>query len=517
MEAAIFPLTSLAGVQRDGTAFASRYYRDSQHCRFDAPAEGGQAMARKMGGYRKIIEIPEVVRGVLVVPSATLPAAFNVYIGTPNNLYVFLMNFDGTPLSALNNITPVDFQGSDDNIWQFGVMYSTTFSATSIIAHAAPNLESISQNTATQVYYGALDAIIPFVPLGGTNTEVSGGVAVLHPYLFIFGSEGEIQWSQPNNPTNFPLTNINRASGLKIVAGMQTRGGNSPPAGIFWTLSSVVRVTFVGEPGTFKFDEISSKSSILSSSSIVADEDSIYWIGTKNFCVYNGTVKELPNNMNRQYFFRNLNYNQVQKVWATKIPQWGEIWWFYPSGTSEECDRAVIFNTRLNKWYDTKLDRISGYFPQVFKDPLWASPPLTEGGAYILWQHEIGVDQNTGTLEDPILSPIESYFETGDIAWCAVSPSGEWVGKDRWVDLQKVEPDLIQTGEMTLSVRGRPYARAFASESVYSPYSFDPLTEKIDMREQAREMTLKFTSNEIGGFYYMGNTLLHFRLGDVRA
>lgn len=512
MEAAIFPLTSLPGIQRDGTSFSSQYYRNGQHCRWDASPEKGKGLPRKMGGYRQIITVPEIPRGILVVPSGIVTSTFKIYIGTPNHLYVFTMDKFGVAVSPLTDITPVGFAGNVNNIWQFSVMYSTTFSNTTIIAQAAPNLESIFHPQETPVYYGSLDSVDPFIPIGG-GTDVSGGIVVLHPFLFIFGNDGTIQWSVPNDPSNFPSPNINRAAGLKIVAGMPARGGNSSPSGIFWALDSVIRVTFVGEPGVFKFDTITSESSILSSSSIVEDNGIIYWIGEKKFSLYNGTVQELPNNMNRQYFFRNLNYAQRQKVWATKVPQFGEIWWFYPSGINTECDRAVIFNTRLNTWYDTSLDRVSGYFAQVFRDPIWASSNPNEEGEYIIWQQEVGVDQNI----DDVRTPIESYFESGDIAWCAIGPPGDWVGKDKWVNLERIEPDFIQTGDLSLIVAGRQYARSLPVAGAYNPYIFTSTTEKIDMREQRREMTLTFRSNEIGGFYYMGNTLLHFRLGDTRS
>jgi hypothetical protein len=58
--------------------------------------------------------------------------------------------------------------------------------------------------------------------------------------------------------------------------------------------------------------------------------------------LYNGVVKEIPNTFNQNYFFDNLNYAQRQKVYATKVSRYGEIWWFYPSGDSTECNDAVI-------------------------------------------------------------------------------------------------------------------------------------------------------------------------------
>jgi hypothetical protein len=88
------------------------------------------------------------------------------------------------------------------------------------------------------------------------------------------------------------------------------------------------------------------------------------------------------------------------------------------------------------------------------------------------------------------------------------------VGENFWVNLERVEPDFIQEGEMTLQVTGRPYAQ---SQDVASQeYPFDPSTGKIDMRQQRREIRLRFRSNVSGGDYQMGKVLLSVTLGDVR-
>jgi hypothetical protein len=88
------------------------------------------------------------------------------------------------------------------------------------------------------------------------------------------------------------------------------------------------------------------------------------------------------------------------------------------------------------------------------------------------------------------------------------------VGENRWLRLERVEPDFIQSGDMTLVVTGRPFAQ---SEDVDSdPYTFGPNTGKVDMREQRREIRLRFRSNVVGGNYQLGKLLLSAALGDVR-
>jgi len=49
------------------------------------------------------------------------------------------------------------------------------------------------------------------------------------------------------------------------------------------------------------------------------------------------------------------------------------------------------------------------------------------------------------------------------------------------------------------------------------PYAYQPGTLKIDLREQRREMRLRFESNTQNGNYQMGKVLLLAEAGDERA
>jgi hypothetical protein len=288
----------------------------------------------------------------------------------------------------------------------------------------------------------------------------------------------------------------------------------------------VIRVYFAGDNAAdFAFDTVTGKSSILSKKSIIEHDSIFYWIGVDRFLMYNGVVQELPNSMNLNYFFQSLNYSQRQKIFVEKITKWGEIWWFYPSGTSTECDRAIIYNIRLQVWYDTAINRSAGDFEEVFSYPVWGDNTTNTDGQYNIWQQEYGLDSDqTDNNNQRTVSPIESYFETGSIAWVATDVSQQSQNLNKWVELFSLEPDFTgsdsstisgQGGNLYLTVKGKEYARSTTVSS--STYTISPSTEKIDIREQRREMTLYFSSNELGGDYEMGQVLLMARIGDTRS
>lgn len=498
-----YPLYSEPGIKRDGTTFSGKNYTDGQWVRFYQV--NGVSYPRKMGGYRLILgNLPNIPRGLFTFPNTP---DFNVYVADQDSLKQFVMDQDGNVITGLTDVTPVTLIADPNNVWQFGVLFSTISNTNTLIAHAAPNLFSITNDVNTSVFYGTIGSNTPLVP---TGEFVSGGVSVFQPFLFMFGNAGEVIWTEANDPTT--VLGSARIASQKIVAGLPTRGGNSAPAGLLWSLDSLIRVTQVGTTDIeFRFDTISAESSILSSRSVIEYDGLYFWAGIDRFLVYNGIVQEVPNDLNLNFFYLNLDYDNRQKVWATKIPQYGEIVFFFPmKGGTGEATGAVVYNRRVNTWYNFVLNRGAGYFEQVFSDPLWTDNYPDVNGLYSIWWHEKGTDKNVnGTL-----TAIPSFFTTGSIAWCATDPTKTYQGLQRNIDLESVEPDFIQLGDMTLTVTGQEYANADVVSS--DPYPFTNTTLKIDMREQRREMYLRFDSNEVGGFYQLGQTLMLMRFGDVR-
>ena len=596
----VFALDTKPGIQRDGTDFDKEFYNDGRWVRFQ------RGRPRKILGYRQISEgLAGPSRGIYVNPQNSFNYVFNGYA---DGLQVIPITNSGTG-SGVSDFTLSNFTNNATNLWQFDTFYDTTGSGQeSLVAHPGQNLSDIASDVNTPVLIGNVaGTTMSAMTNGATPISVSGGVVVLHPYVFVFGNNGLIKNCAAGDPTDWTSADANETNvaGSKIVAGLPVRGGSNSPSGLFWSLDSLIRVSYnpttitAGATTTtlfWRYDIISSQSSILSSQSVIEYDGIYYWCGVDRFLLYNGVVKEIPNNMNQNWFFDNLNYAQRQKVYATKVPRYGEIWWFYPRGTSTECNDVIIYNVREQTWYDagTALGarRSAGYFSQVFHYPInmgwdpvatggigtttkvsggsgytngtYTFEPLVGGtgtGALVtmvvsggavtsytitahgtgysvgdtlttsahggsgfaitisttfsymsLWQHEFGTDQ----VRNTDVNAIESYFETNDLGWVSGGPSQPSpVGENKWLRIERVEPDFIQSGEMSLIITGRPYAQADDQES--DPYIFDPNTHKIDMREQRRELRIRFLSNTSGGNYQLGKLLLSADLGDVRG
>ena len=508
-----FRIWSKPGIARDGTTLANQNHEDGQWVRWQ------RGDPRKIGGYRRLTNLLDNPgRGMNVFDQNDQTYT---HIGNINTLQQMQINPNGV-VSAMSDRTPAAFTTSANNLWQFDTSYDTGATLNYLLAHAAPNAADISSNTTAPVYYGNATATAVLTATAFPN--VSGGVAVSGAYTWAYGSDGVVYWSAPNDPDGYGAAGSGtaRPCSAKIVRALALRAGaGAGPTTLFWSLNSLERATFVGGTPIFNFDTISPMSSILSAASVIEFNGVYFWCGIDSFLMFNGVVRDLPNDMNVNYFFDNLNYAYRSRVFAMKVPRFGEIWWCYPRGAATECTHAIIYNVKENTWYDTSLPnsgRSCAQYAQVFRSPLMCGvdddASATSGG-YRLWQHEFGVD----ALDGVSVLAIDSYYETHEFG----IPLGDTGASKTSLICNVVEPDFLQTGNMYMIVKGRQNARSEERES--SAYTFaEPSTtvegdyqqQNINIREGSRYMRFRFGSNVQGGTYQGGKIMAHFQPGDAR-
>lgn len=492
-------IVSLPGIKRDGTLMDGEAHVDALWCRWQ------RKLPRKMGGFR---ELRRNLTGVArTIHSDTKDSYTTVHVGSGTALErVSVDNVSGAVTGVVDR-TPAGFVGGADFTWQFDSMYDTGTSTTYLLAHAAPNIANIANSVTGDVYYGDLHDTAPLVVAAGL--DVSGGIVILHPYAVRFGSDGFLSWSVPGLPTDFAGAGSGaaRVTESKLVCGVPLRAGpGNTPSGLFLSLSAVIRMSFVGGTAIFDFDTLSVDSSIMSSSSMMEYDGAVFWMGLNRAMVYNGTVKEVPNELNINWFLDNLNWSQRQKVFAIKMPRWGEIWWCFPFGSATECTHAIIYNVRENTWYDTELPnggRSAGSYNTVYQYPIMTS----NASPYSLWQHETGTDEVSG---DPATTlAVRSYYETAEISFITAPQP-----QDATTAIGVIEPDFVQSGDMTLTITGRANARA--PEQVSDVKTFSADTQTVNIRTVRRLMRFKFESNVAGGDYQTGHVIAHIDPADTR-
>lgn len=517
----LIPLNFLPGTQRDGTQLDGDRAIDALWCRWRL------GRPRKMGGFYR------TYNGLLGVPRRVhmFYQGENTYvhIGTGQSLQQVVLDRNGKVVSIANR-TPISFPAGPNAGWTLDALFDTTSSAVQLIAHSVPNINIIAGTQKNIPYIGNITAATPLVPLSNPTTTggdynkptVAGGIVCVQPYLFDYDVDGFVGWSAPNLPNTLGVTGGSsgagaaRVSAQKIVAGLPQRGGGvNSPAALFWSLSEVITAQFVGSAnGIFAFNTVSPSSSILSPNTVIEYDGLYLWAGIDRFLMYNGTVIEIPNLQNQDYFFDNLNYDAAGKAFAFKVPKYGEIWFCGPLFGATECNYAVIWNIRENTWYDTELPnngRSAGYFAQGFRFPVMGGSQPNSSGTYSLWIHENGTDQ-TGVSEKPL--PISSYFETPYIGSAKSNPPD-----GNATSFQQLEPDIIQSGDMTVYPVGTFNARggAFKGDDVtLKAIPTIPGEQLIGFKSEFRLGSLHFESNCLGGNYITGKSILHTAKGAAR-
>lgn len=501
----------MPGIKRDCTQLEGQNYQNGRWCRFTA-----RARPKKIAGYRSVTaRLNEIARGM---DSFTSDATTFVHIGSQSQVTQVQVNQDGT-LGLQNDRTPVGFAPDASDLWQFAAMHNQVDGSTVLIAHAAHSLTDIANVDETPIYYGDITGTGPLLPSG--MDPVAGGIVALPPFIMAYGKGGRIDISTINDPTG-PTVNSTFNATQKVVKGLPLRG--STISAILWSLDAVITATFdpaatvaAGGITTFDFNTADGESSILSEQCVVLYDSIYYWIGVDRFLMFNGVVRELPNNMNIDYFFDHLNFAYRQKVFVMKVPRWGEIWWCFPADGATECNHAVVYNTRLQTWFDTPLPdggRSAGLYAKVYSKPFMCDVDLTNTG-YTLWQHETGTDKVVGASS----LPIPSGYDTHEISPVVLQQGA----KDKAYRVSIIEPDFVQSGDIEVRVMSRANAR---TEQVASdPLIITELTPGVpaSINEQimrfsknARLLSFRFESNTVGGDYEMGTTLAHIEETDGR-
>lgn len=495
-------LRSLPGIKRDGTKLDGDNYTDGQWVRFQ------RGLPRKIGGYRSISKyLTEISRGF---NSFTQQGLQYCHSGSATLLERFTID-SNKGSSPISDRTPATLIDSVDNLWTFQTEYDSSTSDNLLIAHVSPNGDDITNSVGGQVFIGDIvgtAALTPVTLPAGANA--TGGIVSLHPYLLYYGTAGIIGWSVAGTPSDLSGagSGVARVWGQKIIKGLPLRGSGSGPAGIFWAYDAVIRASFTGGATVFQFDTIATDTSIMSADSVVDYDGVFYWVGVDRFLMFNGVVREVPNQLNINWFLEGLNQRQRSRVFAFKVPRFGEIWWCFPKGSAEECTHAIIFNVRENCWYDTELPssgRASGGYNNAFSAPILTDAIPTTSG-YRTWVHEQGVDE----IDGQEASPIKSYFETADLNTLTK-------GQNTAVRITTLEPDFLQSGAMTVQVKGRANARA--PEITSSTFTFPekaavPHEQIVMLKEQRRELRIRFESNQLYGDYQMGEIIANFEVGD---
>jgi len=314
-----------------------------------------------------------------------------------------------------------------------------------------------------------------------------------------------IRFSDQENPYVWENLPTNTAGELRLGSGSYImRAVETKREIVVFTDSAVYSMQFLGPPDTFGVQQIAANTTLIGPLAAVSVDDVVFWMGERSFYVYDGSVQSLPCTV-RDYVFNNLNYEEMDKVYAAHNAQFKEVTWYFPYGTNTSNSNYVTYNYSEKVWYFGALAR-SAWMDVSLKDyPIGAS---TNG---YLYNHELGTDADTEAMN--------SYIESGAIE----------VGEgDKFMLISRVIPDIYFVGStssspsvtMTFKASNFPGSNiaqtdtAGTTRTATSPIT--QFTPYVDLRLRGRQVFFRVEKNTKGTQFSLGTPRIEARLDGRR-
>jgi hypothetical protein len=316
-------------------------------------------------------------------------------------------------------------------------------------------------------------------PITNAPIDCTGLIVTQERFIFALGAGGNtrrIAWCDQENNTVWSPAATNQAGDFELTTiGSLMCAKRIRGATILFTNVDVHTATYIGPPFIYGFERIGAGCGVISKQSVAVIDNACIWMSDSGFWIYDGFVKPIKCDVG-DYIFKNLNFTQSSKVYCVHNSTFGEIWWFYPSSASNECDSYVTYNYRENHWAIGTLARTCGTDRGIFSNPLLMSP---DG---YLYEHEVGFAYDGQTL----------FAESGPV---------ELGAGDRLMTLTGLIPDEMTAGDVQVRFSTKLYPNA--TEYNYGPYS---LNSPTSVRLTGRQVSVKIE----------GVDLTDWRVGVIR-
>jgi len=326
--------------------------------------------------------------------------------------------------------------------------------------------------------------------------DAQDNIGVQDPLLIRFSSQESLTtWTAEVTNT---AGDLRVGSGSEIITAVETRNQV-----LVFTDISLHGMQYLGPPFTFGIAQIADNITIAGPNAVTAVDDKVFWMGIGDFYIYTGQTQKVPCSV-RSYIFDNFNTGQSKLVTCALNSTFSEIWWFYPSKSSNENDSYVIYNYVDNTWAVGTMVRTAWHDRGLQTYPIAAS---TDGYLYL---HENG--QNDGST-NPV-SPITSYIESSQIS---ISQGNEFVFISRLIPDLTFEDSISDAPsvDFTLQARNFPggqYLQSKASEVVQSSTTpVEQFTEQAFVRLRGRSFALKVESDTTDTQWRLGTPRVDIR------
>jgi len=351
------------------------------------------------------------------------------------------------------------------------------------------------------------------------GTETTIGTTSSQDDMFIrFSAQEDINTYVPTSTNTAGTLRIQ--DGTKIIGALKTK-----EAILIWTDNALYSMKFVGAPFIFGVEQVGTNCGLIGKNAAVEVDGVAYWMSSKGFLMYDGTVKTLPCSVEDEVF-DNIDTTKGQQMTAGLNNLFSEITWWYPAD-NDFNNKAVTYNYAESAqipggiWSLSNEPRSSWMDANIYQKPYATKFDTTLTGTFptILgesglgqtkyFEHEIGTDQ---TNEDGSVTPVTSFITSYDYDLNAQNSEG-----GLFVSVSRFIPDfktLVGNADVTLAIKDFPSNSH--TVSTYSPFTISATTEKIDTRARGRYVNFKIENTGVEQSWRFGTFLLDVKPDGAR-
>jgi len=279
-----------------------------------------------------------------VVAGKTTAGATSVFAGGSTKLF----KLDQGDLSLDDVSKSGGYTTATDQRWKF-----TQFGSVIIAANGQAKLQGYNLNSSTLFADLAADApTARFVTV--VRDFVVSGWQSTYP--------NRVQWSALGDESSWTNSATTQADYQDIPDGGSIVGVTGGEFGLVFMDRAIHRMSYVGSPLVFQFDNISRNLGCYEANSIIQYGGTSFFLGDDGFYACDGqNVIPIGNEKVNRFFFDRVDEGTLYLMSAAVDPTKKLIIWAYASQSSSTPDSLLIYNYQTQRWTSgtTTVDRVA--------------------------------------------------------------------------------------------------------------------------------------------------------------
>jgi hypothetical protein len=160
-----------------------------------------------------------------------------------------------------------------------------------------------------------------------------------------------VQWSALGDETSWTNSATTQADFQDIPDGGSVVGLTGGEFGLVFMDRSIHRMSYIGSPLVFQFDNISRNQGCYEANSIIQYGGTSFFLSDNGFYACDGQkIIPIGNEKVNRYFFDDVDEGLLPLMSAAIDPARKLVIWAYASQSSATVDKLLIFNYEVGKW-----------------------------------------------------------------------------------------------------------------------------------------------------------------------